>query len=188
MGWIDGVVRDSSGTPLSGIEIIYDYVDLGWMLDGKKSVYSDTTGYFIIKEMARRVDLSYHMGEGEDPYASQRQIWPGDTTSVKLTVSQINRLPGSAHGREPDGCMLYQNYPNPFNASTRFRFMLMRQAKIEFNIYDVRGHWVCTLVDGEKSAGIHEVTWNALNYASGLYYGLLKAGKGIQYVKFLLIK
>ncbi len=65
---------------------------------------------------------------------------------------------------------LSQNYPNPFNASTLIKYSLSQPAHVRIEIFDVLGQRVSALADGEQSAGVHEVTWNAPDQASGIFF------------------
>ncbi len=71
---------------------------------------------------------------------------------------------------------LMQNYPNPFNPATIIRFQIPNSNHVTLKVYDLLGREVETLVDEEKHAGNHEVTWNAAEFASGIYFYQLKAG------------
>jgi photosystem II stability/assembly factor-like uncharacterized protein len=81
----------------------------------------------------------------------------------------------------PSSFRLYQNYPNPFNPVTKIKFSLPNSSKRRVNsvrlvIYDELGREVETLIpplrgaqDG-LSTGTYEVTWDASNYPSGVYF------------------
>lgn len=71
---------------------------------------------------------------------------------------------------------LYQNYPNPFNQRTNFRFTLPFQDWVTFEIYDVLGRRVKTLLsDVGLSKGTHNwLEWDGTDdngnlVASGVY-------------------
>lgn len=83
---------------------------------------------------------------------------------------------------------LYANYPNPFNPSTKIRYSLASQSKINITIYNCNGEVVSNLVDSQKPAGNYEVEWNASNLASGIYYYKLTAGDFTDTKKMLLVK
>ncbi len=83
---------------------------------------------------------------------------------------------------------LYQNYPNPFNPSTKIGFRISDFGLVSLKIYDVLGREVTTLVNEEKPAGTFEVTWNAVNVPSGVYFYQLKAGSYTATKKLLLVK
>jgi hypothetical protein len=69
----------------------------------------------------------------------------------------------------PEEFALHQNYPNPFNPTTRVEYELPEAARVTIKIYNMLGQTVCTLVNGEISAGYQSVIWNA-NVSSGVYF------------------
>jgi len=83
---------------------------------------------------------------------------------------------------------LGQNYPNPFNPSTLIRFSVPYSSFVSLKLYDVLGNEVKTLVNEIKNAGSYEVTLNASNLSSGVYFYSLKAGNHTITKKLQLIK
>jgi hypothetical protein len=76
----------------------------------------------------------------------------------------------------PTEYFLYQNYPNPFNPSTSVRFAIPVDSKVSLTIYNILGEQIEKLINDEiKNPGIHEATWNASRFASGVYIYLIKA-------------
>jgi hypothetical protein len=65
---------------------------------------------------------------------------------------------------------LSQNYPNPFNPTTIINFELRITSHVNLSIYNLLGKNVSTLVNEQKSAGYHQVQWDASGFASGIYY------------------
>ena len=55
-------------------------------------------------------------------------------------------------------------------------------------VYDVLGREVANLVNEEKSAGTYNITFNAGNFASGVYFYQLKAGNFVSTKKLVLMK
>ncbi|MEJ2196911.1 MAG: T9SS type A sorting domain-containing protein, partial [Ignavibacteriaceae bacterium] len=88
----------------------------------------------------------------------------------------------------PQQYQLSQNYPNPFNPSTTIEYSLPEQANVSVTIYDALGNELEILFSGEETAGIHQVTWNASNYASGIYFYRMTSEKFVQVKKMLLLK
>jgi photosystem II stability/assembly factor-like uncharacterized protein len=84
---------------------------------------------------------------------------------------------------------LYQNYPNPFNPVTKIKYDLPRNTNVTIKVYDLLGREVTTLINNEfRNAGRYEVSWNASNYASGVYIYRIKAGDFVSVKKMVLIK
>jgi hypothetical protein len=65
---------------------------------------------------------------------------------------------------------LSQNYPNPFNPTTTITYSIPKNGYVELKIYNSLGQEISTLVKKELHAGNYNVTWNALNAASGIYF------------------
>ena len=101
------------------------------------------------------------------------------------TVTGVENLQGNSNPKRFD---LEQNYPNPFNPSTIIGFNLPISSKVKVTVYDQLGQRVVTLADGEFSAGIHHLNFNAGYLASGIYYYRIKAGSYSQTKKMILMK
>ncbi len=80
------------------------------------------------------------------------------------------------------------NYPNPFNPTTSIRFELPNDSKVKLTVYNIRGQMVATLVDGQHTAGIHNIQWNADDMPSGIYLYKLDVGKTTLIQKLTLLK
>jgi hypothetical protein len=76
-------------------------------------------------------------------------------------------------GSLPDTYALEQNFPNPFNPSTTVRYAVPMKSQVRLQIINVQGQLVAELVNGERSAGWHEITWSG--GATGLYFYRLEA-------------
>jgi hypothetical protein len=84
-------------------------------------------------------------------------------------------------------------YPNPFNPMTRLAFELPRDGRAVVRIHDLTGRVVRTLVDGQREAGRHEVTWQGRDdqgqpLASGVYLAQLRTDQGTESHKLVLAK
>ncbi len=88
----------------------------------------------------------------------------------------------------PDVYFLSDNYPNPFNPTTLFKYGLPEDAHVVFEIYDVLGRRVETLLNEQQQAGYHEVTWNGDRFASGMYFVRMQAGDFGDTKKMVLLK
>jgi Secretion system C-terminal sorting domain len=65
--------------------------------------------------------------------------------------------------------ILHQNYPNPFNPSTTIKYQLSSSGIVTLKVYDILGREVTTLVNGFKSEGSYEISFDAKNLSSGVY-------------------
>ena len=83
---------------------------------------------------------------------------------------------------------LSQNYPNPFNPRTTIKYSVPKISQVQIKVFDVLGNEIETLVNEEKPVNTYEITWNAANLPSGVYFYQLKAGDFIETKKMVLIK
>ncbi len=76
----------------------------------------------------------------------------------------------------PEDFSLGQNFPNPFNPSTKIQFRLPLAGHVKLVVFGIDGKRVQTLIDGRRSAGLHEASFDATNLPSGTYLYSLTAG------------
>ena len=79
-----------------------------------------------------------------------------------------------------------QNYPNPFNPTTTIQFTLAKKDNIRLVVYNVIGQQVAKLVNGEVEEGTHDVTFNAANLSSGIYFYTL-SGNSVNITKKMIL-
>lgn len=83
---------------------------------------------------------------------------------------------------------LSQNYPNPFNPSTTINYSIPVSGMVTLKIYNVLGQEVKTLVNKEQFAGMHTISFDASNLASGVYIYRLSSGNFVNTKKMMLLK
>ena len=91
-------------------------------------------------------------------------------------------------GALPADFVLHQNYPNPFNPSTTIAFTLGKAADVKVEVFSITGQKLATLAEGFQNAGTYEVTFDAANFASGLYFYKLTSGSFSATKKMVLMK
>lgn len=87
----------------------------------------------------------------------------------------------------PSSFALSQNFPNPFNPTTTIALTLPRFSNWKITIYNLTGQALKEF-SGESSQGTVEVTWDASNYASGVYFYRAEASEFRETRKMLLLK
>ena len=83
---------------------------------------------------------------------------------------------------------MHQNYPNPFNPSTTIAFTLKYESKVLLEVYDVKGRKIDTLIDKNLRSGVHEISWNGMEYSSGIYFIRLSTPELERKQKITLLK
>ena len=79
-------------------------------------------------------------------------------------------------------------YPNPFNPATDIDFTLPSDSYIKLSVYNIKGQEVDVIFEGYQDSGNHSYTWNASDFASGIYYFHLIDGKSISTAKAMIVK
>ena len=88
----------------------------------------------------------------------------------------------------PTAFGLMQNYPNPFNPSTTIVYALPVASQVEIRVFNMLGAEVATIVEGERSAGMHQEVFNAAGLPSGVYFCRMNAGTFSANRKLLLVR
>ena len=194
------VYRGEDIPQLSGMYVFGDivngrvfYVPADSLVNGEPAKISELTltvdGQAVtLSELVNnsRVDLRFGIDTAGDIYILTkadgvvRKLVPDDTTTVGI-ASSGNDVP-------PEGYRLQQNYPNPFNPSTTIRFSLASRSTVQLNIFNANGQLIKSVVNGNLSAGDHEVTWHAANQPSGIYYYRLQTAEGSLSRKMVLLR
>ena len=154
-----------------------------------------------ITEMPNFISPYLHITENEETLLESRGIpiagidvdFDGQTRQSATPDIGADEFDGIAVGVEDEGTLpteyaLEQNYPNPFNPTTTFRYSIPQTSKVVIKVYDILGNEIAKLMDEEKSIGTYELTWDASNLSSGIYFYQLKAGEYAQTRKMLLLK
>jgi hypothetical protein len=87
---------------------------------------------------------------------------------------------------------LSQNYPNPFNPLTTIEYSVRAYnhtpQHVNLSIYNILGQEVATLVSEKQPAGRYSVEWDAIGFASGIYYYRLKTPEFQSVKKMILLR
>ena len=88
----------------------------------------------------------------------------------------------------PRSYSLSHNFPNPFNPSTTIQFAIRNLQFTSLKIFNIVGQEVATLVNEELKPGSYQVTWDAIGFASGVYFYRLTAGSFTETRKLVLVR
>jgi hypothetical protein len=169
----------------------------GWLCkvrDDKTDLLS-TENFTLIRNQPVDIIVAYTVGHGTDHLSS---ITDGRNKVRKLFEIYEQNFPGSYTPPNyeeiyPKEFSLSQNYPNPFNPSTTIKFTVPLDVKRETSntklvVYDILGREVKTLVNENRAPGSYEITFDASQLASGVYFYRLTSGDFMQTKKMILIR
>ena len=109
-------------------------------------------------------------------------------SSIRFAFDELTSVGGEDVAYAPKIFLLSQNYPNPFNSITNIQYQLSAASEVLLTIYNIRGQEVLRLVESDQPAGYHQITWNAANVASGMYFYRLRVGNFVQTRKMILLR
>lgn len=132
------------------------------------------------------ISVMIYAGENGSPWRADYASNPGISGyAVKLAITDIK---DQINNSIPKDYALSQNFPNPFNPSTVISYALPNFGFVSLKIYNLIGEEVAALVNSEKQAGNHSVTFNAQGLNSGIYFYTLNAGGISETRKMILLK
>ena len=91
-------------------------------------------------------------------------------------------------GQIPQNYSLLQNYPNPFNPSTTIAYNIPVATEVRLTFTNILGEEIAMLAEGKQPAGQHQVTFDASQQVSGLYFYKLQTDAFTEVRKMLLVE
>jgi hypothetical protein len=117
-------------------------------------------------------------------YANNCYGWGAYSSGGTVSIEDHSTF----HGKLPDRFTLFQNFPNPFNPTTMIKFQLPISSRVRVTVHDILGREISTLTDHTMPAGEHQLSWDASDQPSGIYYYKMEAGNFTQTRKMVLMK
>ncbi len=106
----------------------------------------------------------------------------------KIAIRQKTAVSVEPSNEDPVKFSLSQNFPNPFNPTTTIRYSVEDAGNVTLTVYNLMGQQVATLVNKQQNSGDFNVTWDASDVASGMYYYQLVSNGQTITRKMTLIK
>lgn len=111
---------------------------------------------------------------------TSNKVWKRLYTEI-IDVKEIN-------SEVPKEYKLNQNYPNPFNQNTLIKFQCSKSAQVELKIYNLLGREIDVLINEKLKPGTYQVSYDAGNLASGIYYYNLVTDEFSDTKKMIILK
>ncbi len=98
----------------------------------------------------------------------------GEVTDLRFDVSsatgQLESRTIKIEPEAPTELMLSGNFPNPFNPTTKIAYALPTDGNVRIEVFNSIGQRVARAVDAVQKAGYQDVSWNATQVPSGVYF------------------
>ncbi len=196
-GWLE--IAYEGGTPTTVANRYFADFQSGWTINRPDMFYPISTSYAagnytFAGKVGEHPDLAWDessfpfVKEGTDNVVGFIPYLPD--VEFPNPFDEISKGEGLA-GRgdlAPTEFVLLSAYPNPFNPSTAISYQLSALSFVNLAVYDVSGRQVAELINGWRDVGVHEVTFDASNLASGIYFYRIEAGDFTAVRKMVLMK
>ncbi len=178
LSWDASLIGD-----LAGYKIYFDTDSSGFPYDDTVDVGNNTltTLSGLVPGLAYYITATCYDTDGNESWYSKEV----SATPAALAVKESSNIPTSF--------ALHQAYPNPFNPTTTIRFDLPHSVDISIVVYDLLGREVVPLVDGDMTAGYHQVIWDGRTASgrevpTGIYIARLITPQYTKSIKMVLLK
>ncbi len=117
-------------------------------------------------------------------------IGPTGFASVSGLTHMLSATPTGTPGSVPVPAAnaMLMNAPNPFNPTTQIRFVLPAAGPVRIDLFNPQGRYVATLLDENRGAGAHDLSFEAHDLASGTYFYRMRAGNLVAVQKMTLVR
>jgi hypothetical protein len=143
----------------------------------------------------RYIKVKFHPSAINQTYNGTLTILNSDSTITVSLTGFSNNMTGISpiSINVPSKFALYQNYPNPFNPATKIKFDVPSNVKrlastAKLIIYDITGKEIIVLLNEYLAPGTYEISFNAENLSSGMYFYKLTSGDFTEIKTAVLIK
>lgn len=163
---------------------------------GNNVGYAGGSGYFFY----RTTNSGYNWVQHYLPYPTNGAasiFFINDTVGWKIANAGSiyftinggqNTLFVNNYKQEINDFDLLQNYPNPFNNQTIISFKIKKKGKYKLEIFNIYGNEIDEIFNKNYLTGNYEITLNAINLSSGIYFYKLSCENNFSVKKCILIK
>jgi len=136
-------------------------------------------GHGTTTEIQSYIFIDENVLPGEYSYRLKQVDYDGTTEYSNIVEVEV---------AQPVEYSLSQNYPNPFNPSTTISYSIPNDGLVTLKVYDILGNEVATLMNELQTAGVKNITFDASELSSGVYYYQLVSGEFTSTKKLILMR
>jgi len=196
----EGITLVNSNAPIfpRSPEINVQFSDNFYEIEWEGGSYKDAAKYILERSIgdADFIKVGDQIADNQDDGKYSVLSEKVDKTEIiYFRIKQINK----------DGSVLYsdvvkvgqgniedviiaQNFPNPFNPTTSIEFELIQDSDVEVKVYNLAGREIAILHEGYLSKGVHQFTFDAEGFPSGVYIYQITTPVSSQTRKMILAK
>lgn len=156
-----------------------------WQVSGEVTIGTNAHFEGVILSMTA-INLS--TGSSLNGHALAQSAITLDQNEITQPTSSQTTSTDRTEDALPGAFTLSQNYPNPFNPSTVLSYQIPVNADVRLEVFNILGQSVALLVNEQKVAGSHTVSFDASALSSGIYIYRINTIGFNQTKKMLLIK
>ncbi len=122
---------------------------------------------------------------------------PGQVVFYRIRLAQENRddrttgtikIGLGPESEEQEPVKLVGNFPNPFSKTTTIAYEVNEPRPITITLWNLQGHQIAELADGQKNPGYHETPFEATDLPSGTYFLKLETPTETQTHRMVVLK
>ncbi|HMI31428.1 MAG TPA: FlgD immunoglobulin-like domain containing protein [Candidatus Limnocylindrales bacterium] len=131
-------------------------------------------------------------GDADLPGALANATIEGSLTTGGTFVATFDASKLTHHDNGHHGLNIKAR-PNPLNPATKITFTLSQPGRVRVAVYDMQGRMVSKLLDENRAAGEHTLSWDGSNsrnqrVASGVYFFRIEAPQGRDFKQVAVLK
>ncbi len=171
----------------------FEPAEFNVLIAGKDAVATDSVGSYLMGRDPSNPKLKLPAGGQCDNHLymlSQKGYGVNNLNEIEIIGDGKDLITSVEEVKIvlPDNYQLMQNFPNPFNPSTRIGFYIPHDQFVYIRVYDITGREISVITAKEFNAGYHEVVFDALNLASGVYIYKIRTNNFVDAKKMILQK
>ncbi|MFH1681450.1 MAG: FlgD immunoglobulin-like domain containing protein [Candidatus Eisenbacteria bacterium] len=171
--------------------VVGDTAYLASLLDST-FLYGDLVEYYFRLFGVEEYDTTFLYGTDDLSFTATVEASASGSPFTFL-VQSVTGVEADPIPAKPARNALFASRPNPFNPVTAIPFALAEPGRVTITVYDARGRRVRVLVDEDRPAGWHSVSWDGRTNGgedtpSGLYFAVIRSGSWRDTAKLLLVR
>lgn len=176
--------RDFTSSPMPSqrqYSAFVQFDDIAYLFGGEGSVLQDMWGFDMSTETWSQLEdlpipLKYACAAIYD-----NQIFLTGGIDENDSINNLSWVYQLAPNSVQENTMKYNfylgnNYPNPFNPSTKISYSIVEHGLATLTVFNSIGEKIVVLVNEIKQPGLYEITFNAKDLPTGIYFYSLKSG------------